>query len=67
MKPCFLGIPDGRGKGYTFTFPFPYKRTTCAAKGVMFMDITRKPFLFGDFYILLIKANFSLRSSYFEP
>lgn len=35
-------------------------------KGVMFMNIIRKPFLFGNVYILLIRTDFSLRPSYFE-
>ena len=36
-------------------------------QGVIFMDKTRKPFLFSDLSILLIKTDFSLRSPCFEP
>lgn len=45
MRPTFLGIPDGGEKGYEFAFPFPCTCTRFAAKGVVFMDIIKKPFL----------------------
>lgn len=63
MKPCFLGSPDGGGKRDMFTLLFPCMCTTSAVKGVVSVDIIMN--LFG-FYILLIKTDFSLRSSYFE-
>lgn len=56
---------EEKGTGCMFTFPFPCTHTTSAAKGVVFMDIIRKPFLLAGFHILL--KHFSLRSFNFEP
>lgn len=67
MKLSFLGIPKGGGKGYELTFPSPCTCITSAAKGVVFMDKIRKPFLFGNFYILLIKKKISLNLFFITP